>query len=474
VWIMVDLKSLVSELRVIGSDLPGVEVKSAAGGYPESLDRTMCAFGNLPGGGVVILGLNESAGFTPVGLKNASDLAHGVATRARQAFDPPLAVQVAVESFENGQVVVAQVSEISTTHKPCRSTRDGAAYMRFWDGDYRLSQLEIDGFIANRSTPRYDEQPIAGSGRGDLDAQLLNDFIRNVRSNDRRMPRYDDDELLEKLGVTRTDGELTVAGLLALGEYPQQHFPNFCVQAAVLPDGGAESATRVRDAARFTGPLPAILEAATDWIISHSEHRIVDLPGGRVVDDYDLPPVAVRELVANSLVHRDLADWSWSRATEVRLTSETLRIINPGGLYGVPVERLGLIEVSSARNGRLLRICQYLSTSDGRAVEALATGMPKVFAATAGAGRRPPSFFDQGLTFTVALPRDRPVPNVDLSRAEAAVLGVVAGPMSLDTIATALQISNESARRTAKRLMAKGLLRRHGGRGIPDTTYERT
>ena len=57
---MADLQGLVGVLRSEGGDLPGVEVKSAAGGLPDSLLPTLCAFANRPGGGTVILGLDEA------------------------------------------------------------------------------------------------------------------------------------------------------------------------------------------------------------------------------------------------------------------------------------------------------------------------------------------------------------------------------------------------------------------------------
>jgi ATP-dependent DNA helicase RecG len=472
---MLDLAETIANLRRIGSDTPSIEVKSSAGGYPASLDKSLCALANLPGGGIVILGLDESTGFRVTNLANAADLAQTLAAHAREVFDPPLQVDITIREFESSDIVVATIREVDVAHKPSRFIRDNHSYMRFWDGDYRLSANEVSGFVANRTTPRFDEQAISGSVIGELDESLLNDFVRNVRAADRRMTRYDDAMLLRKMGVTSETGELTVAGLLALGEYPQERFPNLCIQAAFMPDATANATVRVRDAARFTGPIPAMLEAATEWAQLHSEHSIVDIGAGRVVDDYDLPPVALRELIANSLVHRDLAEWSLSVATEIRITREEFRVVNPGGLYGVPVERLGVVEVSSARNGRLLRICQYLSTSDGRAVEALATGLSKVFAATVGAGRTGPRFFDQGLTFTARLPRSRPVDlnQPDLTAVERSTFALLAEPASLETLAQSLGVSVESVRRTVNRLIAKNLVIRHGGRGVKNTTYAR-
>lgn len=58
-----DLSSLVADLRLAGGDTTSIEVKSAAGGLPESLAPTLSALANLPGGGTIILGLDERSNF---------------------------------------------------------------------------------------------------------------------------------------------------------------------------------------------------------------------------------------------------------------------------------------------------------------------------------------------------------------------------------------------------------------------------
>ncbi|WP_196439955.1 hypothetical protein [Planomonospora sp. ID67723] len=52
-----NLQGLIAELRTSGGDGAPVEVKPAAGGLPSSLTSTPSALANLPGGGVIILGL---------------------------------------------------------------------------------------------------------------------------------------------------------------------------------------------------------------------------------------------------------------------------------------------------------------------------------------------------------------------------------------------------------------------------------
>src|SRR5258708_21145400 len=63
-----DLSELIGLLRAYGGDVTAIEVKSGAGGLPGSLTATMSALANLPGGGTIILGVDERAGFRPVTL----------------------------------------------------------------------------------------------------------------------------------------------------------------------------------------------------------------------------------------------------------------------------------------------------------------------------------------------------------------------------------------------------------------------
>jgi ATP-dependent DNA helicase RecG len=65
-----DLSHLIAELRSAGGDTAAVEVKSALGGFPQSLAPTLSALANHPGGGFIVLGVDESAGFRAVGLRD--------------------------------------------------------------------------------------------------------------------------------------------------------------------------------------------------------------------------------------------------------------------------------------------------------------------------------------------------------------------------------------------------------------------
>jgi ATP-dependent DNA helicase RecG len=480
-----DLVETIDRMRRLRSDLPDVEVKSARSGLPDSITESLCAFANLPGGGLLLLGLDETAGFAPVHLADAAGLAAGVASRARQAFEPPVNLDVTVEDFEGAQLVVARVYEIHSSAKPCIVRRSGRAYMRYADGDYVMSQLEVDAFIISRDRPRFDEKPVIGARFDDFDAEVLSGYIANARAGDSRLAGLaDDDAILLRTGAMTRERIPTAAGLLAMGTYPQQFFPEFAVRAALLPDA-ADLGTRALDSATFTGPLPVILDSTVEWVRRNSRRRLVtNLDTGHTREVIDPPPAAIREFVANALVHRDLADWAASRSIELRLDSREFRLTNPGGLYGITTAQLGVKPLSSARNRRLIEICKFLQTENGSVVEALASGIPTALAALDESGMQRPRFFDQGLSFTVTVDRsvtarpapkdDRPAddrPN-DVTNAETEILDALTTPATAAEIARAAGISLNAAQKRLTSLRKKGavVMSEHQGQR---TTYRR-
>lgn len=403
---LAELAALVADLRAEGNDLAVVEVKRASAGYPESASPSLSAFGNTPGGGTIIFGLDESSGFESVGVYDVVKCKQAVANSARNSVEPPLTLDAYDFSFEGKPVVVAVVNELPSANKPCRVKSNGKAYLRSYDGDYALSELEEQAFLANRSTPRFDQEVVAGATRADLDESLVDQYYAQSIASSSALERYEKEELLFRTGVLVGDQRSpSLAGLLALGSYPQQYVPNLVIQASVDPGASDPSGTRVADSKRFDGPLPVMLDEAVRWVARNTRTRIRFGPGGVGRDEPEYPLEAVRELLSNALVHRDLGPYALGEAITLRLQADKLVLSNPGGLYGLTAERLGQTGVTSARNGYLVRICQNVRADGGsRVVEALATGIPTVLREVAEAGMVPPRFYDQGIRFSVLMP----------------------------------------------------------------------
>ncbi|MDR2565135.1 MAG: hypothetical protein LBC97_03570 [Bifidobacteriaceae bacterium] len=171
---------MLAELRRRSGDSIAVEVERAGDGVPR-LAETRCAFGNMPSGGAIVLGISGS------------------------------------------EVLVVTVAGLPAADKPCRCR--GKAYLRQADGDYVMSEQEIAQLVALQDRPQHDAAVIAGLSPADLDGELVERFLDEARASSRSLAGRADGEVLRLKGVAAPGG-LTLAGLYSMGSYPQQFAPS--------------------------------------------------------------------------------------------------------------------------------------------------------------------------------------------------------------------------------------------------------
>ena len=471
-----DVAAILAELRAHGTDGAAIEAKRATGGLPESAVATMCAFANRPGGGTLVLGVDEAAGFQVVDV-DAPVLARGLADVARTLLAPPPGIDIALVDVEGKTVVVATVTEVAAMAKPCRvhMGRHQGVWIRAFDGDYRASDVEIHAFHAQQTPPTNDRVAVADASVDDLDVDRVAAFVRSrrrVADPDSRLFSMTDAELLRATSVI-VGGRPSLAGLLALGVAPQRLYAGLHLRAVNRTGGLNDPTMRADDAPRIEGPIPEMMDAAVRWVARSAPTAIVGNAAGAVADEPRWPLDAVRELVGNALLHRDLT-WSLNEPVVLTLTQDSIVIRSPGGLYGIRVDELGTRGVTPARNATLVAIAAHVQLRDGnRAVEQLATGIPTVLAAFERRGYPPPLFVDDGVRFTVVGRRQdiaRSRPNSARSR----VLDAL-GDSALTTNELAIRLgrSEQVVRRNLRELADAGLVIVDGGRGLR-TTYRRS
>lgn len=396
-------------------DLTDVEIKSAAGGVP-GLGPTICAFANMPEGGTIILGLDESANFAPVGLTEISALEQAVAAQARTAVTPPARCEFQTFQVAGKSVLVTTIEALPLNQRPAR--HGGQAYLRQSDGDYVMSeqeiaQIELAKTQAVRPT-QPDRQPVAQTSTADIDRNLVASYLSVARSSSRRYAAATDDEVLHYTGVVSRTGALTLAGLYALGRSPQSASPSLSVTAAVqLPPGAG---ARTRDLVHLVGPVPELLEDAMAWVVRNTRTTMGYDERGHGVDRTEIPMRAVREIVANALIHRNLDAITDSKRVEIRLLSDRLVITSPGGLWGVSESQLGRAGAKSAVNPVLYDVCTFVRMPDGsRVIEGEGGGIREAIEALRTAGLRPLHFTDTGVQFTAIISRHTLMAEDDLA-----------------------------------------------------------
>lgn len=415
-WNAQRLEETLALLRERGFDSTEIEVKAARGGLPENLGQTLSAFANMPDGGTLILGVDEKSGFTPVGVD--AEVEAGIASLARNGVVPSPHLDFYPFTFKSDNnpltVLVVAVRGLSIVDRPARYK--GQAYLRQSDGDYRMNDaeqrmVEVAKLHAEEQV-LYDEAPVAHTSIDDLDPTYLETYLSNVRAESRRLAGFAPEKILRAKGLLTAEGQLTLAGLYALGSYPQGVRPALTVTAAVqLPEG---SGARTRNRRDFDGPLPDLLNDLVAWCAQNLPREQRYRQDGHMVDVPLVPLQAVREFVANALVHRDLGPGTLGqgKSVQIRVTPKALFIESPGGLRGLSVEQLKALEhAQAAVNQRLYDAAKYLRTPGGeRLIEGEGGGIQEGFAAMAQAGLRPPQLINSGVKFKVILWFDRAEP----------------------------------------------------------------
>lgn len=417
------LPALVERLRAIGSDTATIEVKASVGKMPKSVAETLSAFAN-GNGGYLVLGLDEAAGFQPAKGFEAQKIADALAGACADRMQPPLRPEIAVVRFEGADVVATHIEPILPRDKPCHIKERGfyqGSFIRTGEGDRRLSAYEVDRILEERRQPRWDEELVPDATIEDLDRTMLDALIARQRTlRPRLLAHGEPREALQRLRVLGKgpEGVLrpTLAGLLALGEFPQEFFPRLTVTFAVFPGVSKtpvlEGRERMLDSRSLSGSIPELVRDSVALVASNMRVGAV-IEGAFRRDIPDYPLTVVREAVTNALMHRDYSELAQGTQVQLNMFVDRLEVLNPGGLYGtVTIDTLGKSGISSTRNQRLSALLEDVAYPDGGMVaENRGSGYATIEAELERALMPPPVPTDTIASFSLTIQRRNLAPS---------------------------------------------------------------
>ncbi|MFT4288772.1 ATP-binding protein [Nocardioides sp.] len=409
---------LVAALRKFGAEATGVEAKRSEKKLPRDVLETLSSFSNTPGGGSLILGLAEPGNFTAIGVVDPKKIMADLASWCRDEVVPPLQPEIEIVEVDGKKLVIAEVPELPRSQKPCYVKSLGmnrGSYLRVGESDRRLTSEEVHQLVADRGQPQFDHEPVIDSTIDDLDPSAVDSYVRRIRGgNNARIFRDEPDDVILRMTKAVAKGSdgvehPTLAGLLALGRYPQQFFPQLNITFVYYPTPTGESTKagiRFLDNASIDGPIPLMAAEALAAVQRNMKKRALITGEGRR-DMWEYPPEALREAIVNALVHRDLSPGSRGNQVQIEMYPDRLRVMNPGGLFGaVDIEHLGEEGRSSARNGSLLKILEdvVIPGEDRVVCENRGSGIRAMLSALRDAGMSPPLFKDRTTSFEVVFP----------------------------------------------------------------------
>ena len=317
------------------------ECKDASGGLPDALWESYSSFANTDGG-VILLGVKEvDRKFSIAGVPKAATLIKrfwdGVNNREKVSVNILFDRHVYSVRCRGHDVVVIEVPRADRRERPVYVGRDvfNGAYRRNGEGDYKCSREAVLAMLRDASDVTADATVLESLTVADLNA----DSIRHYREEFSRFrPRLawnklSDEEFLKKIGALGRgdDGNLhpNIAGLVCFGDFVtiMHELPNYFLDYRERSSDSARWGDRVCSSdPTWSGNIVDFFYRIYDKVTSGVKTPFALDENDRRIDETDVHE-AVREVVANALIH---ADYHGRQGIVVEKRFNEIQVSNPG------------------------------------------------------------------------------------------------------------------------------------------------
>jgi ATP-dependent DNA helicase RecG len=338
----------------------------------KAVAEAAACFANARGGHVVI-GVKDRPG-GPAAFEGTSLDANLLLRRIYELTTPPLTVEVEPTTRRGAALLVVRVPRSPDVHQV-----DNRATRRVGTSCEPMSAVQIAGLLGERRGDDWSaeetERPLT-----DVSATAIEQARTLLRASPDPLRRAyateTTEDLLRILGVTSSRGTLVRAGELLFCE-PINQLPPIVYQYRRTPAGEPV-------ATRPGGPVLPALVRTLELISARLDTTPVNLPGGQQVQLADLPEPAIREAVANAVIHRD---YQMSGSVRVDHAPTRLTVASPGPLVqGVTLSNI-LTTSSRPRNARLAAAVRTLGLAEEAGV-----GVDRMYREMVRVGHVPPMF----------------------------------------------------------------------------------
>ncbi len=384
-----------------------IECKSALGGFPKKCYDTISSFSNKYGG-IILFGINEEKDFLVEGVYDVNDLQKKITSLCSDAMEPVVRVDILTLEFEGKNIVAVKIPELLQNKKPCYYKTKGlkaGSYIRIGDRDEVMTDYEIFSLQSYNDHIFEDIRPTKRASIDDLNLDNLNEYINKIKIEKPNFAKSNFDRCLKLSGIIDSNSEIvypTLAGIMIFGDYPQSFYPQLFVACIVVPgnelgDTG-EFGERFIDNKRIEGTIEEMLDGTMNFLIRNMKTTVIIDSNGVRINKPEYPLEALREAVANALIHRDYSAQTENAYISVNMYNDRIEIINPGILYGTnKLEKLGTATTMESRNPTIVRILE----EKGSIIENRHTGIPTMKREMKKYGLPEPEFYEERDSFKV-------------------------------------------------------------------------
>jgi ATP-dependent DNA helicase RecG len=310
-------------LAIIGRGEDSAHQFKATASNETSLAQEFCAFSNS-GGGMLLIGVSDDGKVVGLAHDDVARLANLVFNAASQQLRPPINPRSENVRIKEGLVVVVHVPD--GLSKPYMD-KDGAIWVKSGaDKRKATSREELQRIFQKAGLVHADEVAVTGMTAVDVDLPYFSSFYERTYGttlDDQELPLP---KLLENMNLMQ-QGQLNLSAALLFAKNPQVRLP-LCVVKAIAYPGDVPDEHTYLDSREITGKLADIFHETLSFVLANLRHV---QRGGSVnsIGEPEIPRVALEELIANALIHRD---YFVPSSVRVFVYKNRVEIISPGHL----------------------------------------------------------------------------------------------------------------------------------------------
>ena len=351
----------------------------------KGITEEVCAFANASGG-VVLIGVDDANNIKGITIDNGK---RSAIQNSINEISPSLKCEFYIVEVDGLNVAVIEVP--SGQNKPY--VLSGAIYVRQGPNSQKLTSVEeMRDFFQQSDKIYFDDASCIDANK---EKDISQENIKTFRFKAGLVNATSDEQLFTNLKLIANDGHLKNGTVLFFGNNPEQFFERAVIRCVVFD--GIDKRYIVDDKV-MSGTLYQQYQQSMIWLKSKLDVRYeIESEGGNPRKElWEIPEIAFKEIIINSLAHRDYYD-KGARIT-IEVFDDRVEISNPGGLISaVPRNEFG--KRSASRNPLIFGLFERM-----RLVEQIGSGITRIRDVMNDEGLTPPEFSIDGM-FTVTLRR---------------------------------------------------------------------
>ena len=372
-WKEKAIKILRDSLYPIPSELNELDWKSGLSDKSERIAQHISAFANMKGGGILVYGVNNDGTCFSITKDEIDKIVQTLGNIAHNNLVYSIPIEHSILDYEGYSLLFVYIPEQSDKPVHLRGKDIYTSYCRSAGQTVKMSRNQVKALIATSQGITFEEQVAKGELTKEEVLDLL-DYKALYRILDKNLPKSEDsiiDRLTDYKLCKQTGDHWTISNLGAvLFSKNLQNFPNLVGHEVIVRKYVGANNRQLEFEQHVTFGYAVGFEWLVDFIMRNTSTEHIDVKR-KEIPTY--PRVAIREFVANALVHQDFG--ITGMPVTIEIFSNRLSVTNAGA----PLNDINrLIDLPpQSRNEQLaqmmftLGVCERRGSGIDRAIAAV-------------------------------------------------------------------------------------------------------